>query len=102
MNNELTGFIRRNKKFLTIENGQTVKLIFEGVKIAVDPRQPDKEVVFYFVRIDGQNEILTWKTSSIKVAEIIADFEKGQSFTVTREGMGTETKYKITTSNLPF
>jgi hypothetical protein len=95
MTKDLNSFIKDNRRFLKLKDGETVRVIYRGYKVAVNPQEPDKELVLYQIQFPDAQQVMSWKSASIVVAEKMATISQGEEITITRHGEGTETKYEI-------
>lgn len=95
MSQELGEFIKNNSKFLKIQDGEDVTLIYKGYSIIPDRFNPGKETVQYLFLDPMANKTLPWAKSSTKVAAQMAKIEVDTLINITRMGEGTETTYRI-------
>lgn len=93
--NDLENFIKQNAKFLSIQEGQTVMLIYKGYTIVDDRFNPGKKVVSYLFQWPGTDKNVPWNKASSKVAAEMIRYGAGDTLEITRIGSGPQTNYKI-------
>lgn len=96
--NALRKWGKDNQRFISLENGQSLTARLKAFKaVTKDVFGEEKEVMKYtFELANGQEK--TWENGTAGVANQIADIiEKNPKpvLTITREGEGNKTKYKI-------
>lgn len=99
---DLDSFIKSNRKYVSIQDGETFKGIYQGFKIVADRFNPGKETVAYMFQVPGSQEMLPWTKASPKIALQMKKFGVGDVLEITRFGEGTDTKYHIRASVNPL
>ena len=96
MDQELLDWIRKNSKSLTLDDGESVEVVYQGRKIGANPFDPEKEIIFYKmqVSIGGAEMVKIFRSASLKAARFFAGIAEGSKVRMTRHGTGTETKYE--------
>lgn len=92
---DLDSFIKSNRKYVSIQDGETFKGIYQGFKIVPDRFNPGKETVAYMFQVPNSQEMLPWTKASPKIALQMKKFGVGDVLEITRYGIATETKYLI-------
>ena len=87
----LSDFRKKNSNFLTLADGETVKGEYLGYKITPSPFDPEREVVLYYLEVEGQKKI--FRSSSNKAAEFFEKIKKLQKVVIKRLGTGRDTQY---------
>jgi len=92
----LSDWAKKNSKSLTIDDGESVEIVYQGHKIGVSPFDPEKEIVFYKVQVNiaGEDMVKIFKSASLKAARFFDGIAEGSRVKITRHGTGTETKYE--------
>lgn len=99
MAQDLNSYIKNNSKFLKIEDGQTVTMVYKGFSIIPDRFNAGNETVQYLFLDPTTNKTLPWSKSSTRVAAQMAKIPVGETVTISRLGEGTETVYRIKLAN---
>lgn len=94
---QLGDWAKKNSKTLILDDGETVEVVYEGFKIGVNPFDPEKEIVFYRLKLDGLDGPMAkaFKSTSGKAARFFDGIEFGTKVKITRHGVGNETKYEF-------
>lgn len=98
MSKDLKDFVVNNRKFLKLEDGETVKAVYHGYKIIPNRFDPEKEVVSYRLTIDGmdKDKVINWECGRADVAEQMESIPVRSTIVISRSGAGTsDTKYDI-------
>ena len=96
MSGDLSEFVKKNSKFLTIEDGDTFTGKYTGFLIVPNQFDPEKESVQYKLEYEDGIKV-TWNNGSTRVASMMSKFSAGETVTIKRTGSGTkDTKYTIT------
>lgn len=99
---DLNGFIKDNQKFLSIQDGDSVTLVYKGYSIVADRFNPGKETVSYLFAYPDSDKNIPWNKSSNKVAMQMAKVEIGDTVTISRNGEGMGTVYRIKVKGKPL
>lgn len=92
---DLSNYVKNNSKFLSIQDGETVTLIYKGFSIIPDRFNPGKETVSYLFQDTETGRTLPWNKSSNKVALQFSKIGTGETVAITRIGEGVATNYRI-------
>lgn len=92
---DLDSFIKSNRKYVSIQDGETFKGVYQGFKILPDRFNPGKETVAYMFQVGDSESLLPWTKASPKIALQMKKFGPGDVLEITRFGEGTDTKYHI-------
>lgn len=90
---QLSDWSKQNSRFFKIEDGETVRVVYEGFKIAKSSFDADREVISYTVKTSEGRKI--WNTSSAAVAEFLDKVKQDKTVSITRSGSGKNTKYQL-------
>lgn len=91
----LEGFIKETSKFLSIQDGETVKVVYKGYSILDDRFNPGKKVVSYLFQYPGTDKTIPWNKSSSKVAAQMVKMSAGDTLEISRSGVGPQSTYRI-------
>ena len=94
MTKNLSDYVKNNSKFLNIQDGESVELVYKGYSIVADKFNPGKETVSYLFQ-DENGKTIPWNKSSNRIATQMNKINVGESVKITRYGESFETKYKI-------
>jgi hypothetical protein len=92
---DLNQYVKNNSKFLSIQDGETVTMVYKGFEIIADRFNPGKQTVSYLLQDPDTGKAIPWTKSSNKVAAQMAKIEVGDTITIMRIGEGMGTVYKI-------
>jgi len=93
---DLTEFVKRNRRFVKLKNGEALQGVFRGFKVYPSRFDPEKETVGYQIQPAGSDKTILWENSSTKVAELMAKISVGEEIVIKRSGTSaTDTKYEI-------
>lgn len=92
---ELGKYVKNNSKFLSIQDGDTVTLIYKGFEIIDDRFRPGNKTVSYLFQDPETGKSLPWAKSSNKVALQMDKINTGELISITRMGEGMGTTYRI-------
>lgn len=95
MSDDLKKFIKGNQKFLSVQDGETVTVVYKGYSIIPDRFNPGKDTVSYQFEDPETGKKLPWNKGSNKIAIQMSNIKVGETLTITRFGEGMETKYSI-------
>lgn len=91
---DLDSYIKQNMKFLTIEDGESVQLIYKGYSIIPD-RFKGGETISYLFQYPDSEKTISWNKGSSRIAREMKKMAPGDLLQITRNGVGFETKYRI-------
>lgn len=95
MSESLEDFVKKNSKFLRLNDGEEFTGTYMGFKVVPNSFDPDKDTVLYKLAYEDGQEI-SWQNGSTKVAREISPMEIGTKIIIKRTGEGTKnTKYEI-------
>lgn len=94
---DLSNYVKNNSKFLSIQDGETVTMIYKGFSIIPDRFNPGKDTVSYLLQDPITGKSIPWTKSSNKVALQMNKINTGETITITRMGEGMGTVYRIKT-----
>lgn len=89
----LKDYVKNKRKYIKIDDGETIQAVYQGFDIIPSKFNADEESVRY--KLEVEDEVKPWDTSSAVVADEFAKLEPGQKVSITRVGSGTKTKYEI-------
>lgn len=96
MSKTLGDFVKDNSKFLKLGNGESFEGVYKGYKVGPSKFDPEKETCVYKFSCEGEDEkFVYFQTASVAVAKIFSQYKGGEKVKITRQGEGTNTKYKI-------
>lgn len=95
MANDLGSFIKRNKIYLKLGDGESVIGVYRGYVISADPRDPSKEKAIYKIQPEGYDKALFLSSASVKLAETMAEISEGEPIKITRHGVEKATTYQL-------
>lgn len=90
---KLKDWAEEQSSFVTLEDGESITVVYKGYKVVPNSFDPDKTTVQYVLEIDGKRKF--WSTGSAKVARALDALKEGTEITIRREGEGPNTKYHI-------
>lgn len=90
---KLNQWAKENSRFFKIADGETVTVVFEGYKIGKSSFDPERDVVAYTLKTAEGRKV--WNTSSSNVAEFFDKVKPSQTVSITRDGIGRNTKYQL-------
>jgi hypothetical protein len=96
---DLSKYVKNNSKFLSIQDGESVTMIYKGFSIIPDRFNPGKETVSYLFQDPESGKSIPWTKSSNKVAIQMNKINVGETISITRSGEGMGTAYKIKVVN---
>lgn len=106
MNNTLTNFIKKKKQdsnFIALEEGESIRVRLRSMKQVTKTgfNGEEKEVIRYsfdVVNDEGQKITKTFDNGTMRFAEDLVNkkINDGDTFTLSREGLGPKTRYNIT------
>lgn len=100
---DLDSFIKNNKKFIKLNDGESFEGTFKGVAIGISRFNPDKEVVIYKFTQPGSETVLSWENTSVKVAEEMkTKVPVGENCKITRKGSTAKDTSYIIEKTIPF
>lgn len=97
MAKSLDQFVKGNRKFLKIAEGETFTGTYLGYVIGPNRFDPEKEIVSYKLQPKDSDKPVVWNNGSTAVAVQMAKISQGEEIQITREGEGLKTKYTIAT-----
>jgi len=87
-------FIEKTSQYFTLEDGETKEATYNGFSIGPNPMSPEKEAIFYkFITASGYEK--PFKSSSIPLFKTLKDLKPGTKISITRTGVGFQTKYAV-------
>lgn len=92
--NDLDNFISDNSAYIDLADGDSVTAIYEGCKVAPNPNDPEKNIVFYSLNKGDRTRL--FKSASVKLAKVMKDIPVGSKILVKRTGQQKNTKYDVT------
>lgn len=93
---DLKSFIKNNRKFVKIKDGETFNGIYLGCAFGPSRFGSDKEVARYRFKYTDSPVEVSWECASTTVAEKMQNFSVGEELSITRKGAtATDTKYEI-------
>lgn len=96
MAKDIDTFLRDNMKFLKIENGETVTLVYKGYSVVPDKFNDGKEVISYLFSFPNSDKTISWNKGSMVVAREMRKIPVGETIQIKRTGEGPKTTYDIT------
>jgi hypothetical protein len=93
----LDSFIKNNRKFIKIKDGESFRAIYRGYKLITSMAfGEEKDVVVYLLQEKGVDHPIGWQNGSISVAEQMKRFSAGEEIVIKRTGStAKDTKYEI-------
>ena len=92
---DLENYVKENSKFLSVQDGETVIMVYKGYEIVSDRFNPGKQTVSYLLQYPDSEKAIQWNKSSNKIAAQMKDITIGETISITRQGEGMGTKYRI-------
>lgn len=102
MSNDLNSFIKKNRKFIKIKDGESYSGIYRGYKIHPSRFDMSKDTVSYMFEDIETGKILPWDSNSGWVAIEMIKYKEGDLLVLTRVGDGTSTKYTVKKNEVPL
>ena len=82
-----------NSQFITIEDGESIEIVYKGWKNVPNRFDTDKETIRYIFLIDGKEKY--WENGSGRTARFFDEVKEGEPVKITRKGEGQKTKYEL-------
>ena len=82
-----------NSQFITIEDGESLEIVYKGWKNVPNRFDTDKETIRYIFLVDGQEKY--WENGSGRTARFFDEVKEGEPVKITRKGEGQKTKYEL-------
>lgn len=101
MSDDLEEFINRNQKYVSLQDGESWKGIYQGYSIGINSF--GNETVFWKFKPVGGNNIVTWQNATPRVALTMKKYKQGDCLEIKRQGSkeNPPTRYDIEPST-PF
>jgi len=93
MTNDLDQFIDDNSSYIDLADGDSVEAVYEGFKVAPNPSDPTKNIVFYTLNKGDKPRL--FKSASVKLAKTMKEIPVGSKVVITRTGQQKQTKYDV-------
>ena len=90
---KLADWTQKNSKYLKLQDGEKVKVLFRGYKMVTSSFDSEKETIRY--TLDTPFGEKFWDTSANSVAMFFDETKKGQQVLIERNGSGVNTKFKL-------
>lgn len=90
---DLTDYVKRNSKTLSLKDGESVEVIYRGYRIGANKYDPEKESVYY--QFETEYGVKTFQSGALTLANLFDTIEKDTKIRITREGEGNKTKYFV-------
>lgn len=90
---QLNEWAKQNSRFFKIEDGETVRVVYEGFKVGKSSFDDERDVISYTIKTSEGRKV--WNSSSPKVASFFDKIKPGQTVSVTRNGSGRNTNYQL-------
>jgi hypothetical protein len=96
MAKDLNEYIKNNRTFIKIKDGDTFRGVYKGVRFIPNRFDATKEVAQYMFQEEGSSHALGWEARSIAVAETMRKYKEGDELVIRRSGATMkDTKYVI-------
>jgi len=82
-----------NSQFITIEDGESLEIVYKGWKNVPNRFDTDKETIRYIFLVDGQEKY--WENGSGRTARFFDEVKEGEPVKITRKGEGQKTQYEL-------
>lgn len=90
---KLKNWAREKSQFLRMDDGEKIYALYKGYKVVKSRFEEEEETVKYLLEVDGIEKIL--ESRAIGTALAFDKIKEGSWVTITRQGVGNQTKYLI-------